>query len=109
MRSTITLVWNQMRPHDRCCGGIVTASRLAVSNRRKPASDASVWPTNRDLDVLNSVSGLRLGCGRRTRPFFGFRAGRLHHARSATELYFVVRLESRFRGAHDVLHPGPSL
>jgi hypothetical protein len=35
------------------------------------------------------------------------RAARLHHARSATELYFAVRLESRFRGAHDILHPGP--
>ena len=28
MRSTITLVWNQMRHHNRRCGGIVTASRL---------------------------------------------------------------------------------
>ena len=31
MRSTITLVWNQMRHHDRRCGGIVTASRLLVT------------------------------------------------------------------------------
>ena len=32
MRSTITLVWNQMRHHDRRCGGIVTASRLPGTN-----------------------------------------------------------------------------
>ena len=33
MRSTITLVWGQMRLHDRRCGGIVTASRLPITNR----------------------------------------------------------------------------
>jgi len=29
--------------------------------------------------------------------------------RGVTELYFVVRLESRFHGAHNVLHPGSLL
>jgi len=33
----------------------------------------------------------------------------MDHARGVTELYFVVRLESRFLGAHDVLDPGSRL
>jgi hypothetical protein len=42
-------------------------------------------------------------------PLLWFRAGRRHHTRGVTELYFVVRLGSRFRGAHNVLILGPGL
>ncbi len=32
MRSTITLVWNLIRPHDSVFAGIVTASRHIITN-----------------------------------------------------------------------------
>src|SRR5258706_13033366 len=40
------------------------------------------------------------------RSLFGFRSSRLYQARGITELYFVIRFESRFRGAHHVLRLG---
>lgn len=38
MRSMISSVWNHMRHHDRRCGGIVTATRLPVTEFLRPVS-----------------------------------------------------------------------
>jgi hypothetical protein len=63
MRSTITLVWNQVRPHDRPCGGIVTASRLPITNAAKfPERSweiASLLPTTRKISLEKHVIVVR--------------------------------------------------
>ncbi len=53
--------------------------------------------------VSPQLVGIPPGMGWGIRFLFGFRSSWLYHARGITELYFVVRFESRFRGVHHVL------